>query len=187
MIRGIVFDMDGLLFDSERLVKRTWNEVGEILGLPGLGEHIRHTLGKNRRGRNEYFIRAFGEDFPFEAFDRENKRIFAGIMEREGMPVKPGARELLAYGREQGYKMGIATSSSRNYAVEHLKGTGLYEYFDGGVFDIVVHVHDGAPPEKKIRARRAAFRHPRNEKFLISEKHISLWRNCIVKTMEDRA
>lgn len=60
MIRGIVFDMDGLLFDSERLVKRTWNEVGEILGLPGLGEHIRHTLGKNRRGRNEYFIRAFG-------------------------------------------------------------------------------------------------------------------------------
>lgn len=138
MIRGIVFDMDGLLFDSERLVKRTWNEVGEILGLPGLGEHIRHTLGKNRRGRNEYFIRAFGEDFPFEAFDRENKRIFAGIMEREGMPVKPGARELLAYGREQGYKMGIATSSSRNYAVEHLKGTGLYEYFDGGVFGDMV-------------------------------------------------
>ena len=133
MIRGIVFDMDGLLFDSERLVKRTWNEVGEILGLPGLGEHIRHTLGKNRRGRNEYFIRAFGENFPFEAFDRENKRIFAGIMEREGMPVKPGARELLAYGREQGYKMGIATSSSRNYAVEHLKGTGPVSYTHLGV------------------------------------------------------
>ena len=154
MIRGIVFDMDGLLFDSERLVKRTWNEVGEILGLPGLGEHIRHTLGKNRRGRNEYFIRAFGENFPFEAFDRENKRIFAGIMEREGMPVKPGARELLAYGKEQGYKMGIATSSSRNYAVEHLKGTGLYEYFDGGVFgDMVTR---GKPdPEIYLRACRA--------------------------------
>ena len=126
MIRGIVFDMDGLLFDSERLVKRTWNEVGEILGLPGLGEHVRHTLGKNRRGRNEYFIRTFGEDFPFEAFDRENKRIFAGIMEQEGMPVKPGARELLAYGRKQGYKIGIATSSSRNYAVHSKPDPEIY-------------------------------------------------------------
>ena len=82
MIRGIVFDMDGLLFDSERLVKRTWNEVGEILGLPGLGEHIRHTLGKNRRGRNEYFIRTFGEDFPFEAFDGRTSGSLPGSWSR---------------------------------------------------------------------------------------------------------
>lgn len=66
MIRGIVFDMDGLLFDSERLVKRTWNEVGEILGLPGLGEHIRHTLGKTGEGEMNILSGPSGRTSPLK-------------------------------------------------------------------------------------------------------------------------
>ncbi|HIW83633.1 MAG TPA: HAD family phosphatase [Candidatus Dorea gallistercoris] len=138
MIRGIVFDMDGLLFDSERIVQRAWEEAGKALGIPCMGEHIYQTLGMNRKGRNEYFARAIGQDFPFEEFGRRNKAAFARIVEQEGLPMKIGARELLEYVKAEGYKIGIATSSSGDYARGNLTQAHIYEYFDGGVFGDMV-------------------------------------------------
>ena len=50
-IRGVVFDMDGLLLDTEQIVKRTWTDVGTSMGYPDMGEQIYHTLGFNRERR----------------------------------------------------------------------------------------------------------------------------------------
>ena len=50
--------MDGLLLDSERIVQRSWNEAGEVMGIPGIGGHIYNTLGLNRKARNAYFQNA---------------------------------------------------------------------------------------------------------------------------------
>ena len=68
VIEGIVFDMDGLLFDSERIVQRSWEDAGNELGIRHMGSHIYHTLGMNVVGRNEYFLRVIGPDFPKEEF-----------------------------------------------------------------------------------------------------------------------
>lgn len=139
MIRGLIFDMDGLLFDSERVVQRTWAQAGEMLGLPDMGSHIYNTLGMNYISRTEYFQKAVRPDFPMEEFSKITRKLFYEITEREGLPVKPGVRELMEYGREHGYRMGVATSSSREYAVKFLTEAGLWEYFSGAVFgDMVV-------------------------------------------------
>ena len=69
-IKAFIFDMDGLLFDSERIVQRSWEMAGDELGIPHMGEVIYHTLGMNRTGRNEYFRKYIREDFPFEEFGR---------------------------------------------------------------------------------------------------------------------
>ena len=71
MEQGLVFDMDGLIFDTERIVKQSWDDVGEDLGIPDMGEHIFHTIGFNRERREAYFRENISEDFPAEAFSEQ--------------------------------------------------------------------------------------------------------------------
>ena len=54
-VEALVFDMDGLLLDSERVVQRSWNYAGEKLGYGRIGEHIYHTLGFNVVRREAFF------------------------------------------------------------------------------------------------------------------------------------
>lgn len=151
MIKALIFDMDGLLLDSERIVQRSWNDAGDVMGIPKIGKHIYNTLGLNRKARNEYFKNAFGEDFPLEEFNEKVSVCFYRIVEEEGLPVKPGARELLQYAREHHYKIAIATSSGRQYAKKVLTEAGLYSYFDGGVFGDMVQ-HTKPDPEIYLKA-----------------------------------
>ena len=58
---------------------------------------------------------------------------FWKIVDKEGLPLKKGAKELLAYGKSQGYKMAVATSSSREYAMGNLIRAGIDSYFDSVV------------------------------------------------------
>ena len=98
-IRALVFDMDGLLFDSERVVQKSWYIAGERLGYPGIGDHIYHTLGFNVVRRSEYFRSVFGEEFPGEQFNQMTREIFHRLKEKEGVPKKPGVEALLSYGK----------------------------------------------------------------------------------------
>lgn len=150
MIEALVFDMDGLLFDSERIVKRSWEEAGSWLGIKHMGDHIYHTLGRNLAGRNEYFRQVIGADFPCEEFAKRTRVCFYEIVSKEGLPMKPGVRELLEYGRDHGYKMAVATSSRREYAMKNLKEAGIYEFFDGTIFGDMV---QRAKPDPEIYLR----------------------------------
>lgn len=146
-IKALVFDMDGLLFDSERVVRKSWYLAGEKLGYPKIGDHIYHTLGFNVVRRNEYFRKTFGEEFPVDRFNQMTREIFHELKTKEGVPKKPGVDELLKYSRESGYLLGVATSSRREYSTELLKENGIWEYFNVFVFgDMVSH----AKPDPEI-------------------------------------
>lgn len=146
-IEALVFDMDGLLLDSERVVQRSWNYAGEKLGYGQIGEHIYHTLGFNVVRREQYFKSVYGEDFPMDEFNHLTREKYYAICEEEGIGVKEGAGELLAYAKQKGYKIGLATSSREVHARASLEKVGLWKYFDGGVFgDSVTH----AKPDPEI-------------------------------------
>ena len=138
MIRGLLFDMDGLIFDSERAVQRSWNAAGQKLGYGNVGEHIHNTLGMNVTSRTKYFKETFGEDFPNEDFRNIAREEFFKIADTEGIEMKPGAMELISYAKQMGYQLALVTSSGRQYAVQMLKNAGIYEYFDGFVFGDMV-------------------------------------------------
>lgn len=68
-IKGLVLDIDGLLFDSERVVQRAWSLSGEELGFgQDFGNHIYHTIGFNVKRREAYFRANVSSDFPMQLF-----------------------------------------------------------------------------------------------------------------------
>lgn len=138
MIKALLFDMDGLLLDSERGVQESWNVAGEALGYGKVGEHIYNTLGMNAAGRKEYFNNVFGTGFPYEEFQKLSRKAFFNVADQEGIPLKPGAKELIFYAKQMGYKVGLVTSSRKEYAVDVLKKAGIFSYFDGCIFGDMV-------------------------------------------------
>lgn len=129
MFQAVVFDMDGLMFDSERMIQRSWDVVGVKMGFGKMGKDIYHTLGLNNAERERYFKSAYGEDFPYLKF-RENYRAEVARDTREnGTPVKKGLYELLEVLKEKQMKLAVATSSSYENTVELLKETKVYSYF----------------------------------------------------------
>lgn len=138
MIKALLFDMDGLLLDSERVVQESWNVAGEALGYGKVGEHIYNTLGMNASGRKEYFNNVFGTGFPYEEFQKLSRKAFFNVADQEGIPLKPGAKELIFYAKQMGYKVGLVTSSRKEYAMDVLKKAGIFSCFDGCIFGDMV-------------------------------------------------
>lgn len=144
---AVIFDMDGLIFDSERIVQRSWNDVGEVLGYGKIGEHIYHTLGFNVKRREQYFKSVFGADFPMEEFNSLTRLRFHEIVASEGLPMKPGVKELLDYLKEKEIRCAVATSSRKEYSTALLQKAGIWDYFDGAVFGDLVR---NAKPDPEI-------------------------------------
>ena len=145
--------MDGLMFDTERIVQYSWDVAGDRLGYPHMGAHIYHTLGMNRAGRQAYFQNKYGQDFPFDTFRAYNREAFFHKIKKEGLPVKPGLYALLQFLRRQDIPMAVATSSSGDYARDNLEQAGISHYFSAVVTGDMVS-HTKPHPEIYLEACR---------------------------------
>lgn len=129
MIQGVIFDLDGLMFDTERMWASFWKPALEPLGLPyseGLDEDARGTAGETMRA---VLRKHFGPDCDTEAI-LDSLHAVADRAFSSPAPKKPGLDELLAYLKEKGIPMAVA-SSSREYVVRrHLKNGNIESYFD---------------------------------------------------------
>ena len=145
---AVVFDMDGVMFDSERIVQYSFNKSGEEMGYGLLGdENICFTLGMNRAGRKAYFKEKYGQDFPYDAFQERYSEIYKEYVKRNGLPVKPGLYEILKVLEKKGIPAAVATSSSRENALENLRRAGILEKFQAVITGDMVRA---AKPDPEI-------------------------------------
>ena len=148
---SVVFDMDGVLFDTQKVYCQTWDEVAEILNIKNFEEPAFYCIGRNRKDQEQILSKYYPEGFPFEEFYRLKNQIFDEHIERDGIPLKDGTREILEYLRSINAKLAIASSSRIDVILHHLKETGLEEMFDKVIGGDMVE-HSKPSPDIYIRA-----------------------------------
>ena len=139
-MRAVVFDMDGILFDTERVCQDSWIEVAKKRGLPGMEEVFPRCIGLNSSGSRQIVLEAYGEDFDYEDFRAEASAWYWNYIEANGLPVMSGAEPLLHWLKSGGWKMGLASSTRRPTVLKNLELSGFSDYFSVVVTgDMVAH------------------------------------------------
>ena len=103
--------------------------VAEKWGLPEMEEVFPQCIGLNANDSRQVVIGAYGEDFDYPLFRKETAAWFADYVDRNGLPVKPGVREILEWLKESRYIVGLASSTKEASVRSHLEMTGLSDYF----------------------------------------------------------
>ncbi|MCM1124210.1 MAG: HAD family phosphatase [Eubacterium sp.] len=127
--KAVVFDMDGVIFDSERLVLECWEKATENQQIEGIRETLTECIGTTEKKTREIVLDHYGQDFPYEKFRAEASRIFHEIADRGELPVKKGVQELLEYLSECKIPIALASSTRLEVVSQELKQAGLYDYF----------------------------------------------------------
>lgn len=128
--KAVVFDMDGIIFDSERLVIECWKETADKYGIVNIERACEACLGVNATETREIFKRFYGQDFPYDEYKKEMSELFHGRYDGGRLPTKVGVKELIEYLKTQGIKVGLASSTRKAVVVQELTDAGLIEYFD---------------------------------------------------------
>ena len=133
MIKAIIFDMDGLMIDSERVTFECYQERLKDMNLTMDEEFYKTLLGKPIKGIYQRFYDVYRNDFPIENVIQDVHQLMAERFETEGVPVKKGLVELLHYLKDNNYKTIVATSSNRDRVDKILAQAKITEFFDDSI------------------------------------------------------
>ena len=140
MIKAVIFDMDGVLFDTERLVGKVWNQIAAEEGIKEMDIVLNNCIGRSYEDTRLVFREHYGEAFDFDGFRTKARQLFFENIKAHGLPIKTGVNELLAYLKEKGYQIGLASSTNKEGVLSHLREANIEAYFEvivGG--DMVKH------------------------------------------------
>lgn len=157
--KGAIFDMDGTLFDTERLYAKNWGVSAEFLGLTPNPNFPYAVAGTSGEGMLEVVRRYYPEIDPQVLIDECMSRTEKAV--QRGIPEKPGMREILAFFRENRVKIAVASSSSRAGILSKLRRSGIAGFFEAVVSGEEVE-HGKPAPDIFLKAARQLGAAPEN-------------------------
>lgn len=130
LYKAVVFDMDGVIFDSERAVMQCWKEVASRHNIPNIEKAILACTGTTMVRTREIMLNLYGADFPYDEYARESSAIFHSRYDGGRLPMKPGVKELLTFLKKHDKKIALASSTRHQVVTDELRDAGIIEYFD---------------------------------------------------------
>lgn len=129
-ILGLISDMDGVILDTEKLYVRFWCEAANFYGYPMREHHALSIRSMARPFAIERLKGYFGEDFDYYAVHDKRIELMDKYIEQNGIEAKAGAKQLLQWLKQNGYKTALATATAPDRTKRYLTQLGLYDYFD---------------------------------------------------------
>ena len=149
-IKAVVFDMDGVLIDSESLCDIIWGKVAQEMQLENILSCITACRGLNRKDSVEILKQFYGPDFDGYAFLDRCSELFMEVEASDGVPLMPYVKETLEYLSKK-YILCVASSTRKIHVLRELEEVGVAKYFK--TFTTGDEVEHGKPdPEIYIKA-----------------------------------
>lgn len=125
-----IFDLDGLILDTEKIGQIAWNRAAADLGIELADEVYDKLIGVVIRDGDETLRSAFGTDFPVAQMRRRAEQYFDEYINEHGLETKPGFLELLAFVKKNKLLTAVATSTAKVLAMQMLNVCNLVNKFD---------------------------------------------------------
>lgn len=152
MIKGIIFDMDGLLIDTESLLSRFWCEAAHELGFDMRREHVLEIRSLAAKYAEPKLRKIVAPDFDYYAVRARRIELMNAHIDKHGFEVKPGLFELLDFLDGTDILKAVATATDIGRTRRYLERIGIFGRFDSIVCGDMV---ENGKPEPDIYLKAA--------------------------------
>jgi beta-phosphoglucomutase-like phosphatase (HAD superfamily) len=128
-LEAVIFDMDGLMLDTERLAIPAWQDAKDAVGVDFDMALLDAMVGRNYQDCRALILARHGESFPTDRLMEAWHVAYDAIVERDGITIKHGLLGLLDWLEEVGIAKAVATSTRRSRAIPKLANAGLAARF----------------------------------------------------------